>query len=394
MVAPEFMSLSFQVLSQCPISNARVCTIKFGDLIVDTPVYMPVGTQGSIKGITSRQIADSSCKIMLGNTYHLGLRPGIELMTQYGGLHKLANWENALLTDSGGFQMVSLCELASVTEEGVLFKSPRDGSMMLLTPEHSMQIQKAIGANIIMQLDDVIPPISSNDRIMEATYRSIRWLDRCLTQIQPTSTQNLFAIIQGGLDLNLREICMQEMVARNTPGYAIGGLSGGEDKQHFWKVVKFCSERLPKDKPKYCMGIGYAIDILVCVALGIDMFDCVFITRTARFGHALIDSGSLSLKQSKFATDYDVIDSNCNCLTCNRYTRAFLHFSLVSETNACHLITIHNLNYQLNLMKRIRESIIKNEFPEFCKTFVRKNFQDKAIPQWIVDAFSSVNIKI
>lgn len=306
----------------------------------------------------------------------------------------MASWNMPLLTDSGGFQMVSLSSLATVTESGVTFISPRDRSLMHLSPELSVKLQESIGADIIMQLDDVVSPLTNRDRIEEAMGRSIRWLDRCIASQTRPEQQKLFAIIQGGLDLELRGKCIDEMVKRNCSGYAIGGLSGGEDKDSFWRAVKFCTSRLPKDKPVYCMGVGYAIDILVCVALGVDMFDCVYITRTARFGHALVDSGSLSLKQKQYATDYMPIDKDCACITCARYSRSFLHSALAHETGACHLISIHNVTYQMRLMKQIRDSILGDRFEEFALEFLSKLYPDDDIPKWVMAALESVNIQI
>lgn len=266
---------------------------------------------------------------------------------------------------------------------------------MLLTPEKSIELQNAIGADIIMQLDDVVHTLTTGPRVEEAMFRSIRWLDRCINAHARKSDQNLFPIIQGGLDLSLREKCIEEMVKRDMPGYAIGGLSGGEDKDQFWRLVKFCTDRLPENKPIYCMGVGYATDLIVCVALGVDMFDCVYPTRTARFGNALVKSGNLSLKQKKYEDDFSPIDPDCPCLTCKKYTRAYIHTLIARDETGCHLITIHNIAYQLNLMRRARESIVKNEFPEFVQKFMFDMFgEDKAsYPKWMVEAFESVNIK-
>lgn len=218
---------------------------------------------------------------MLSNTYHLGTRPGPEILKQAGGLHKFMNWKRALLTDSGGFQMVSLMKLAEITEEGVKFQSPYDGSTCMLTPEHSIEIQNAIGADIMMQLDDVIPSTSTGPRVEEAMHRTTRWLDRCLTADTRPNEQSIFPIVQGALNADLRAQSAKKQIKRNVNGFAIGGLSGGESKDDFWRMVHISTDILPKDKPRYLMGVGFAIDLVVCVALGVDMFDCVFPTRTA-----------------------------------------------------------------------------------------------------------------
>ncbi len=349
-----------------------------------------------MKGLTSEQLEEMNCQILLGNTYHLGLRPGEDLMRKVGGLHKFMNWKRNILTDSGGFQMVSLLKLAKITEEGVLFQSPRDGSEMLLTPEKSIELQNAIGADIIMQLDDVVHTLTTGERVEEAMLRSIRWLDRCIAAHARPQEQNLFPIIQGGLDLPLRERCIDEMVARDMPGYAIGGLSGGEDKDQFWRLVKFCTDRLPTNKPIYCMGVGYATDLIVCVALGVDMFDCVFPTRTARFGNALVDSGNLSLKQKRYEDDFSPIDPDCPCLACKKYTRAYIHMLIARDSVGCHLLTLHNITYQLRLMRRARQSIIDGKFTAFVGKFMTDMFgSDSAkYPKWMIEAFSSVNIDL
>lgn len=389
-------ALTFEVVAKCAFSKARASRIILPHGPVDAPVFMPVGTQGTMKGLTSEQLEEMNCQILLGNTYHLGLRPGEDLMRQVDGLHKFMNWKRNILTDSGGFQMVSLLKLAKITEEGVLFQSPRDGSEMLLTPEKSIELQNAIGADIIMQLDDVVHTLTTGERVEEAMLRSIRWLDRCIQAHARPQEQNLFPIIQGGLNLSLRERCIEEMVKRDMPGYAIGGLSGGEDKEQFWRLVKFCTDRLPENKPIYCMGVGYATDLIVCVALGVDMFDCVFPTRTARFGNALVDSGNLSLKQKRYEADFTPIDPDCPCLACKKYTRAYIHMLIARDPVGCHLLTLHNITYQLRLMRRARQSIIDGVFPEFAAKFMKDMFgEDKAkYPKWMVEAFESVNIKL
>ena len=317
------------------------------------------------------------------------------MLEAHGGLHRFMHWDRAILTDSGGFQMVSLLQLAEISEQGVKFASPHDDSEMMLTPEESMRLQNAIGADIMMQLDDVTNPLSSEERLLEAMHRSVRWLDRCLTGHKRPSEQNLFAIIQGGLDTDRRQVCLEEMTRRPVPGFAIGGLGGGEDKVSFCDMVLYCTQRLPQDKPIYCMGIGFDTDLVVCVALGVDMFDCVFPTRTARFGHALVPTGDLSLKQKQYAYDMAPIDADCSCITCKNYSRAYLHSIVTSETVACHYLSIHNLAYQLNLMKRIRKSILEDKFPLFVKEFMHKRYSSGSqIPSWVSAALASVNIHL
>ncbi|EDQ92416.1 uncharacterized protein MONBRDRAFT_4956 [Monosiga brevicollis MX1] len=330
-------ALAFRIVAKCSRTPARASELYLPHSTVHTPIFMPVGTQGTMKGLTPAQLESLNCQIMLSNTYHLGSRPGPEIMKQAGGLHKFMNWKRSVLTDSGGFQMVSLLHLAEITEHGVSFQSPHDGSQMMLTPEHSIGLQNTIGADIIMQLDDVVSSLISGPRVEEAMHRSIRWLDRCIAAHARPEEQNLFAIIQGGLDLELRRQCVDAMVERNTPGYAIGGLSGGEEKSSFWRVVKETARLLPDDKPRYCMGVGYATDLIVCVALGVDMFDCVFPTRTAA--------------------------------------------PLGSRNPAHSLISTHH-------------AIIADRFPEFVIDYMQTLHPDGAYPDWAQEALASVGIHL
>lgn len=273
--------LKYKIIAECSTTKARVGIITLPHSDVNTPVFMPVGTQGTMKGLFVDQLLNLDCQIILANTYHLGLRPGIDTLEKAGGLHKFMNWPRALLTDSGGFQMVSLLKLAEITENGVKFESPFDQKITMLTPEHSIEIQNAIGADIMMQLDDVVKTTTTGPRVEEAMERTIRWLDRSLEAHKRVDEQNLFPIVQGGLQPELRKVCAEELTKRDVNGFAVGGLSGGESKDDFWAVVNLCTDMLPREKPKYLMGVGFASDLVVCVALGIDMFDCVFPTRTA-----------------------------------------------------------------------------------------------------------------
>uniref|UniRef100_A0A914W410 Queuine tRNA-ribosyltransferase catalytic subunit 1 n=1 Tax=Plectus sambesii TaxID=2011161 RepID=A0A914W410_9BILA len=386
--------LQWEVIAKCSTSKARTARMTLPHSVVETPVFMPVGTQGTLKGLLPEQVTDLDCRIILGNTYHLGHRPGHELVRKAGGLHQMMNWDRSLLTDSGGFQMVSLCKLMQITEEGVRFESPHTGEETLLTPEQSIAIQNALGADIIMQLDDVVHVLTTGERVEEAMRRSVRWLDRCISAHSRPHEQNLFPIIQGGLDERLRRECLTEMIKRQAPGYAIGGLSGGEEKSSFWRIVSLCTDYLPDDKPRYVMGIGWPIDLVVCSALGADMFDCVFPTRTARFGTALVPSGMMHLTRNEFLNDFRPIQEDCGCNTCKRYTRSYLHSVINQETIACHLVSIHNIQYELTLMKGIRESIEKDTFPAFVKEFFVKQFPNGDPPQWARDALASVGITI
>jgi queuine tRNA-ribosyltransferase catalytic subunit len=300
--------------------------------------------------------------------------------------------------------MVSLLKLAQVTEEGVKFLSPHDGTPMLLTPEHSISLQNSIGSDIIMQLDDVIATTSpDHERIKEAMLRSVRWLDRCIAAHKKPESQNLFCIIQGGLDLELRKECCIEMVARDTPGIAIGGLSGGEAKDEFCKVVSTCTSLLPEKKPRYVMGVGYPEDILVSVALGADMFDCVWPTRTARFGNAITSVGTLNLRHASYANDFGPVDEECGCLCCRPsekgglgITRAFIHHVAAKETAGAHLLTMHNVHFLLNLMRAARDAIIEDRYPEFLRNYFGKmyDWKKELYPQWAVNALKGVGVDL
>ncbi|XP_027944662.1 queuine tRNA-ribosyltransferase catalytic subunit 1 isoform X2 [Eumetopias jubatus] len=325
--APRIMRL----VAECSRSRARAGELRLPHGPVATPVFMPVGTQATMKGITAEQLDALGCRICLGNTYHLGLRPGPELIQKAHGLHGFMNWPHNLLTDSGGFQMVSLVSLSEVTEEGVRFRSPYDGDETLLSPEKSVEIQNAL-----------------------------------------------------------------EMTKRDVPGFAIGGLSGGESKGQFWRMVALSTSRLPKDKPRYLMGVGYATDLVVCVALGCDMFDCVFPTRTARFGSALVPTGNLQLKKKQYEKDFRPIDSDCACPTCQKHSRAFLHALLHSDnTAALHHLTVHNIAYQLQLMSAVRASIVEKRFPDFVRDFMGTMYGDPTLcPTWATEALASVGITL
>lgn len=301
------------------------------------------------------------------------------------------------------FQMVSLLNLAKVTEEGVRFLSPHDGTPMLLTPEHSISLQNSIGSDIIMQLDDVIATTSPDlARMTEAMERSIRWLDRCIGAHKYPERQNLFCIIQGGLDLDLRRQCTKEMVARDTPGIAIGGLSGGEAKNEYCKVVDTCTGLLPEKKPRYVMGVGYPEDLVVSVALGADMFDCVWPTRTARFGNAVTSTGTLNLRHASFSQDFSPVEEGCGCVCCRPkeegglgITRAYIYHVAAKETAGAHLLTMHNVHYLLNLMKRARTAIVEDRYPMFLKEFFRKLYGDKKdLPEWAVTALRGVGVDL
>lgn len=349
------MALRFEVLGR--FNRARAARLTLPHFVCETPLFMPVGTQGTIKGLTTNQLEDIGCQIILGNTYHLALRPTSELIDELGGLHKFMNWPRALLTDSGGFQMVSLLHLADITEKGVTFQSPVDGKPMLLTPEESIQIQNRIGADIIMALDDVVKTTITGPRIEEAMYRTLRWIDRCIAAHKRPEEQNLFGIVQGGLDPVLRDICVQGLVERNLPGYAIGGLAGGEDKDSFWRVVAQCTAALPDSKPRYVMGV-------------------------------------LRLKHQSMADDTRPIDSTCECMVCKNYTRAYLHCLVTKDAMGSQLLSYHNLYYMMQLSRNLHSSIIEGTFPKFVCDFLRKMFPKGDVPEWVYNAMEVAGIDI
>ncbi|KAK5021823.1 hypothetical protein LTS07_010718 [Exophiala sideris] len=367
-------ALTFDLKARCSTSKARASTLHLPHGPVELPMFMPVATQASLKGLTPEQLEETGCRLCLNNTYHLGLKPGQAVLDTIGGAHKLQGWNYNILTDSGG----------------------------LLTPEHSMALQNSIGSDIMMQLDDVIQTTSPDRaRMQEAMERSVRWLDRCIVAHKYPEKQNLFCIIQGGLDLELRRQCCEEMVQRDTPGIAIGGLSGGEAKSDFCRVVDTCTGLLPEKKPRYVMGIGYPEDIVVAVALGADMFDCVWPTRTARFGNAITSRGVLNLKHSRYSQDFGPVEEGCICTCCRPkedgglgITRAFIYHLAAKETVGAHLLTMHNVQHLLSFMGRIRNAILEDRFPEFIKGFFAMYFEGKGAPEWAVGALKGVGIEI
>lgn len=387
-------ALSFQVLAEC--GRARTARMTLPHYTCETPMFMPVGTQGSVKGLTSEQLQKAGCQVVLGNTYHLENRPGSEVVETLGGLHSFINWPRGMLTDSGGFQMVSLLHLADITEEGVTFQSPTDGKTMLLTPEHSIAVQNRLGADIIMALDDVVPSTATDPaRFEEATHRTTRWIDRCIAAHARPTEQSLFAIVQGGLDSRLREISIKGLVERDTPGYAVGGLAGGEDKRAFVRVVAQCVAALPAGKPRYVMGIGYPLDVVICSALGADMYDSVYPTRTARFGVALVPEGVLRLKNSEFAEDFRPLEPGCDCMVCSRYTRAFLH-PLVARNIAfaSNLISCHNVTFMQRLTAQLRAAIRENRLADYVRQTVCNHFPSGDVPGWVQDGCSLAGIQL
>jgi queuine tRNA-ribosyltransferase len=338
---------------------------------------MPVGTQGSVKALCQRDLRDLDARVLLGNTYHLYLRPGERLVAERGGLHRFIGWDRAILTDSGGFQVHSLAALSRITEDGVRFRSHIDGSSHLFTPEKVVDIQHALGADIIMAFDECTASPRSFDYARQAGDRTLRWLRRCVDRHDELgrrsaggSAQALFGIVQGSVYPELRERFAEETVRFDLPGYAVGGMGLGEDKARMWRMVEVVADRLPEDRPRYLMGIGLPEDLVDGVARGIDMFDCVVPTRNARNGTVFTRAGRMNFKSAAWARDGSPIDPRCGCYTCRNYTRAYLrHLYQAGEITALRLATIHSLHFFSDLMREMRSAILAGRFGEWRAAF-------------------------
>ena len=331
---------------------------------VQTPGFMPVGTQGTVKGITIDQVTATGADMILGNTYHLALRPGHETVRKLGGLHAMCGWQGPILTDSGGFQIFSLKAINQITEQEATFRSHIDGTIMRLTPEHSIEIQEALGSDVAMVLDHVIALPASHDEVEDAMARSIRWAKRCL-EASNRDDQAKFAIVQGGLDSELRTQCASELAAMDFNGYAVGGLSVGEAPSEMYRITAATCPHLPEHKPRYLMGVGRPVDLLESIARGIDLFDCVMPTRNGRNGLAFTDTGKLKLRNAIHREDTRPIDENCPCPAC-KHSRGYIRHLFVSgEMLGPILLSIHNLTYYQRLMTDARKAIESQRFTEF-----------------------------
>ncbi|VAX22006.1 Queuine tRNA-ribosyltransferase [hydrothermal vent metagenome] len=351
------MDLNFTVTKTDPSSKGRIGTMQTSHGPVDTPVFMPVGTQATVKTLDPEEVKALGYDIILSNTYHLYLRPGHQTIKAIGGLHKFMGYSGSLLTDSGGFQVFSMKDLVKITENGIRFASHLDGSRHDFTPEFAIEVQEALGADIIMALDEMVTPDSSDDYAREASLRSTRWGERCLNaRTRPDIA--LFGITQGGFDEKLRRQSAQQIVNLGFDGYAIGGLSVGESKEIMSAMIESVEPILPQDKPRYLMGVGTPDDLVRCVAQGIDMFDCVMPTRNARNGYLFTSQGRVGIKNAKYAKDESPLDPLCDCSTCLRFTRAYLrHLFMAGEILALRLNTIHNLSFYKRRMEKIGEAI-------------------------------------
>ena len=356
--------------------RARRGRLRLNHGVVETPVFMPVGTYGTVKGVMPASLESMGAQIILGNTFHLWLRPGLEILTQFGGLHRFEAWHKPILTDSGGFQVWSLGDMRKISEEGVKFASPVNGDKLFLTPEVSMQIQRVLNSDIVMQFDECTPYETkghlTNERDARASMElSLRWAKRCLAEFNRLENPNaLFGIVQGGMFETLREASLAALVELDLPGYAIGGVSVGEPKEDMQRIMAHTPHRLPAHKPRYLMGVGTPEDLVDGVANGVDMFDCVMPTRNARNGHLFTRFGDLRLRNARYKTDERPVDETCSCPTCASFSRAYLHhLDRCNEMLGPMLASVHNLHYYVNLMREVREALDAGTFAAFAASF-------------------------
>jgi queuine tRNA-ribosyltransferase len=366
------MAFRFEVIKKDSLSQARLGRIETDRGSFSTPAFLPVGTQGTVKSLTPEELLEVGVDAILGNTYHLYLRPGHETIGRLGGLHTFIHWERPILTDSGGYQVFSLSHLRKILEEGVTFRSHLDGSLHFFTPEKVVEIQRTLGSDIAMVLDECVPYPSPYEYVKASTQRTTHWAQRCL-QIRRETDPALFAIVQGGVYRDIREKSARSLVEMGFQGYAIGGLSVGEPKSMMMEVLTWTIPLLPENTPHYLMGVGTPEDILEAVLLGIDLFDCVLPTRNARNGMLFTSSGKILIKQSQYAEDGRPIDETCSCYTCRHYSRAYLrHLYLSKEILSSRLNTTHNLFYYMNLMKSIQMAIQQDKLLDLCKMVVSR----------------------
>jgi len=362
----------FEIIARDSESRARAGLLQTAHGDIETPVFMPVGTLGTVKSLTPEELLEAGARIILGNTYHLYLRPGCEVIGQFSGLHRFMNWKRAILTDSGGFQVFSLAKLSKTSEDGVTFQSHIDGSAHLLTPEKSVEIQLCLGSDIIMCLDQCIPYPAERGAVREALALTTRWAGRC-KEFRDRHTRGkdlLFGIVQGGMFNDLRSESVAELAEIGFHGYAVGGLSVGEPKDVMLEIAAATLPQLPGEKPKYIMGVGTPADLVNLVDLGADMFDCVMPTRNARNGQLFTGCGAINISNACFKQDIEPVESGCRCYTCRNYSKAYLrHLFLAKELLAYRLNTIHNVHFYLDLMKRMRAAICAGEFETFKKNF-------------------------
>lgn len=365
---------TYHIQKKCTKTSARSGYFNTPHGIIETPIFMPVGTQATVKSVPHNFLHDMPIQIILSNAFHLYLRPGHQLVEKAGGLHKFMNWNKPILTDSGGFQVFSLSSIRKISEDGVKFQSPHDGSYHFITPEKAIEIQTSLGADIIMAFDECIVHDATYDACLKALIRTTNWAKRCLEQHKGNEKQALFGIVQGGLFKDLRERSARELVELNFPGYAIGGLSVGESMEEMHKVLEYTVPLLPEEKPHYLMGVGTPRDLLLAVASGIDMFDCVIPTRLGRHGTALrFAKIPIHIKNGCFREAFEPLVEGCECYTCQNFTCAYLHHLFkAKEFLGGALLSIHNIYFLVTLMRRAREALLEDRYPEFMQNELTK----------------------
>ena len=370
------MKIEYTLLKTEKNTKARLGKIKTNYGEYETPMFMPVGTQATVKTLAPEELKAIDCGIILANTYHLWLRPGEDIIDKAGGLHKFMNWDGPILTDSGGFQVFSLAKRKDISEEGVKFKNQYNGDTLFLTPEKSIEIQNKLDSDIAMSFDECIGWPATYDYCKQSVERTLRWAKRG-KDVFNNPRQSLFGIVQGGEYEELRKHCAEELVKIGFDGYSIGGTSVGEDKPTMYKMVEMSTKYLPEDKVRYLMGVGDPIDLVENVIRGIDIFDCVSPTRLARHGHALTKYGKINLKNAKYKEDFTPISEECDCYACKHYTKAYIkHLINAEETFGARLLSIHNINYLVNLTKELREAIKNDNILEYREEFI-KNYYGK-----------------
>ena len=371
MVNSQVSAMNFALLAQDGAARRGRLTLAHG--VVETPVFMPVGTYGTVKAMAPNELVEMGATVVLGNTFHLWLRPGLEVIAAHGGLHRFMAWDRPILTDSGGFQVFSLGELRKISEEGVHFSSPINGDRLFLTPEISMKIQQVLNSDIVMIFDECTPYPASLDQAAQSMRLSLRWARRSRDEHDRLGNANaLFGIVQGGMHEALRDESLMGLTEINFDGFAIGGLSVGEPKEEFSRILAYTAPQLPRDKPRYLMGVGTPEDLMFAVGQGIDMFDCVMPTRNARNGWLFTRWGDIKIKNAQYKTDTRPLDETCDCYTCRNFTRAYLHhLHRTQEILGARLNTIHNLFYYQALMAEMRDAIAQGIFTEFVRRFHR-----------------------
>ena len=365
--------VTFEITHICKQSGARTGILHTPHGDVETPMFMPVGTQATVKFVSPEELKDLGSGVVLANTYHLWLRPGEDIVDQAGGVQKFMNYKDPMLTDSGGFQVFSLADQRKITEEGVTFKNSLNGDTLFLSPEKSIQIQNKIGADIIMSFDECIPYPATREYVEKSTERTLRWALRGKQAHSRPEEQALFGIVQGGDYEDLRKYCAEKLIEMDFPGYAIGGTSVGEDKETMYRMVKWASDALPFDKPRYLMGVGAVNDLLEAVSRNVDMCDCVLPTRIARHGTLMTSEGRISIRKAIYKNDFTPLDPECDCYTCRNYTKAYLnHLQRTNEGFGTRLMSIHNLRFLVKLMEDARKAIKEDRFNDFKEETLAK----------------------